>query len=399
LWFARLAWIGFGPEEFSPIALRQSARLVRNRNSSARAMKSKKAAPKKRKTPGPSKAKGDGSEPKPKEFPLRCSLYLLKGQKIGTMQMQSKKELDRLNRKLDLPGEQLWLRYEMRRIIRTSLHEESGDDSPAHQAWRYCELFNQLWGWLVTMMTKARNPNTRNRAARTLGGLIHQLATRKGKKWIKDAAATNEEFKHALYPFGEGGGKPPKEDLVRWIRGEMTYEEHHWLAALKVARSVVKGRFASLEQAWANHLEWRHNLRTVYGKELVDHPFTKLSYEQLTDFQSLWHSALSTLFAADWKEEKKAGKLNVKGDQSFVKRFGDPKFNEAGYYAAERYFERWWRVKLKSQIEAEQILEEMFTTRRQRLLKQMGKVHLTGEDATIAIANEFLNGDGEDLGE
>lgn len=304
--------------------------------------------------------------------------------------MRSEKDLERLNRKLSLPGERTWLRYEMRRIMMTSLHDDSENHQPAHQAWRYCELFDQLWEWLVTMMTKARNPNTRNQAARTLGGLIHKLGTRKGKQWIKDTAAHHEEFKHALYPFGDGGGKPPKDDLLRWIRGEMSYHEDHWLEATRIARRASEGRFTSLAAAWADYFESRPKLLSQHERELKDHPFTKLDYAQLTDFSSLWDSALSSLFLTNWKEEKKAGKLIVIGDTSFVKRFGDKKHFEAGYFAAERHFYRWWQRKLATQIESEIAMRKFWEDRKRKLIKHMGKSKMSDDEFETALINEFL---------
>lgn len=325
-------------------------------------------------------------------FPLPCSLYLIRDQKAGTMRMRSQKDLKRLNRKLDLPGQRTWLRYEMRRIMRTTLHEDADNHQPAHQAWRYCSLLEQLWTWLEKMMVKARNPNTRNHAARTLGGLIHRLGTRSGKKWIKDSAAQSEEFRHALYPFGEGGGKPPKEDLLRWIRGEMTHLEHHWLKATKVARKVELGRFESLKAAWMDYFKSlpARRLRTDYERELCGHPLTKLDYATLTEFPLLWDAALCSLFSADWKQEKKAGKLKVKGDTSFVKRFGDTQHSEAGYYAAERYFQRWWQRKLASQIESEIAMRQIWEDRKRELTKRMGKSEMSDDDFDLALANEFL---------
>jgi hypothetical protein len=332
-----------------------------------------------------------GTPPTADEFPLRCSLYLLRDKKVAKMQMKSEKELRRMNEKMDLPGQRIWLRYEMRRIMRTSLLDDAAEDYPAHQAWRYCDLFKQLWDWLRKLVPDAKNPNVRNEAARVLGGLIHEIGTREGKRWIKSLSGSNDAFKDALYPFGEGGGKPPKEDLQRWVRGKMVSVEWHWLKATKVSRRVTTGRFRTLADAWTDYFDTRPSPRSSGEKELVDHPFAKLPFAVLSDFPKLWDAALERLFRAEWNREKKAKVLKVKGEQSFVKRFGDFKHKpEAGYYATQRHFERWWRLKLLSQIESEQAMQEYWKKRKEEIKEGHSLLGIEDADLDALVVDEFL---------
>ncbi|MBL9115455.1 MAG: hypothetical protein JNJ83_10655 [Verrucomicrobiaceae bacterium] len=234
------------------------------------------------------------------------------------------------------------------------------------------------------MIEHAQNPNTRNQAARTLGRIIHELGTREGVRWKQNLIDSNEEFKNAVFPYGPGGGKPPKDDLIRWVRAEMTSLERLWLIAAKVAHRVSIGTFRTLRASWEYYLQGRPRQLSHHERELSNHPFAQLDFAALSDFRLLWDSALCQLFKAKWNREKKNRELDIQGEKSFPKRFGDQNHPEAGYFAAERHFNRWWRTKLESAIRTEKLIRERHTARQRELMNRPPESRSIDEEVELA---------------
>jgi hypothetical protein len=317
------------------------------------------------------KIAGAGIDAESVSFPIKGHLQLAY-KEAGIVRVKSRKELKRLDQIMDLPGQRTWLRFHMRRILKTSLHDDATAEYPEDQAWRYCDLFTQLWGWLKKIAEDAENPNTRSHAGRALGEIIHEVGTREGKRWQNALAGVNDAFKHSLQPFGKGGGKKPKPDLVRWITSKMSVWEGHWLKALKVSRRMDTGRFTTLKEAWQDYFNNLPDALSNVERELSDHDFTKLSYSVLSDFEKLWKSALGRLCRNKWEQEKKAGTLRVKGDISFMKRFGGDDGKEAGCYLAEMHFDRFWMPKLRSQIKTDRVMRGYWNKRKHEIAEKRG---------------------------
>lgn len=277
------------------------------------------------------------------------------------MQMRSKKDLRRLNEFMELPGHPKWLRYNMREIMRATLHEDSEKGHPSHKAWLYGELFTQLWTWLRKLAASAENPNVRSDAGRVLGKVIHEIGTTQGALWIEELSKTNEEFQDSLVPFpSRKGGKPPKEDLVRWVGGQMIRLEWHWTEAMEVAWLVKSGRYSTLKEGWSALSEQKGRSRPAWKREIEGHPFTLLEFHQLEKFSSLWSAALEEIFRSAWQDQKTNGSLPVKGERNFIKRFGTVKNKEAGLHLAERHFHQRWTRRWRDIQANQRRFEEVF---------------------------------------
>lgn len=337
------------------------------------------------------KIAGAGIDAESVSFPIKGHLQLAY-KEAGIVRVKSRKELKRLDQIMDLPGQRTWLRFHMRRILKTSLHDDATAEYPEDQAWRYCDLFTQLWGWLKKIAEDAENPNTRSHAGRALGEIIHEVGTREGKRWQNALAGVNDAFKHSLQPFGKGGGKKPKPDLVRWITSKMSVWEGHWLKALKVSRRMDTGRFTTLKEAWQDYFNNLPDALSNVERELSDHDFTKLPYSVLSDFEKLWKSALGRLCRNKWEQEKKAGTLRVKGDRSFMKRFGDDDDKEAGCYLAEMHFDRFWMPKLRSQIKTDRVMRGYWNKRKHEIAEKQGDRLFGNAEIDSLVINEFLKG-------
>ncbi len=334
-----------------------------------------------------------GMDEESASFPINGHLHLAYKQ-AGLVRVKSEKDLKRLNQIMDLPGQRTWLRFHMRRILKTSLHDDATAGFPEQKAWRYCDLFTQLWEWLKKIAEYAENPNARSHAGRALGAIIHEVGTREGKRWQTKLAADNKAFDYSRQPFGKGG-KKPKSDLVSWVTGQMIALEGLWLRATKVSGRVETGQWRTLNEAWQDYFNNLPDVLSNVERALSDHDFTRLPFSVLSDFDKLWESALGKLFHGRWKQEKKAGTLRVKGEKSFPKRFGNLKHFkdgdlEAGYWAARLHFERHWLPKLSSQIETEKVMRKYWEKRKHRIAGNQGK-HLFGSaEMDSLVIDEFL---------
>lgn len=214
------------------------------------------------------------------------------------------------------------------------------------------------WTAAHVLATKAKNPNIRATLARSLGELYREVCYHeddadpsKPEDRMWSELSLQPGFQQTRHPLGPKGGRLPSEDLVRWTENAMDSKiKPLWKEAVHVAtRASSAGRRGgrlSLERSWEQYHRFTEESQSVAEAQaealsdgnaraealaesgqvlasrllLRDHPFTKLSLDQLLSFRDLWDAALAALLQTVWNQERQDKTLAVDGDRQFTKR-------------------------------------------------------------------------------
>lgn len=277
------------------------------------------------------------------------------------------------------------------KLIAQKLGDEA-DSWAGSLAWEITRTFEHLWKALHRVALEAKNENHQRDAQSTLGR-VYAEARHNEQDSHRHPITTTKEFRRKAYPFKDSR-RPPDPKLVKWVSSRMNIQRSIWERALDVLiEEKVKGvwrktttgedgtrtsewtRVNTVANAWAKFD--RDSLRGMHGTLsdwLRDHPFrtTGLSFDELSDFPTVWDRCLLPVLRVEWDEDVRAGRLEGMGETRFTAKFGDSKRPMTGYRLAKQDWDDWWKGRPKRML-------ENYLEVRQRIKAKFSKLDEDGE--------------------